>query len=157
MNTTILDIIEEELFQDNIDTQLKDNCIYWKDNFGAENEIHANQIAANGRLIAWWQKNEVGKELVRIKVSDNIIVNWRPPINTMGLGSSGCDVIKFYHQFLVIKYKDKHRYRIFIIDTSTMQIEEIDADKSTKTLKLNGNKLIVKDMEYDITITQVDT
>ncbi len=153
MNKDILDIIAEELFQDNVDTELKDDCIYWKDNFGAENEIHINQIAFNGHLIAWWQENEIGKELVRIKVKDEIIVNWRPPINTMGLGSSGCDCIKFFHHFLVIKYRDKHRNRIFIIDTNYIQVEEIETDGYTKKVKLNGDKLLIRDMGSDLTIT----
>ncbi|WP_452222091.1 hypothetical protein [Lacinutrix salivirga] len=155
MNKDILDIIEEELFKDNIDTELKDDCIFWKDNFGTENEIHINQIAVNGHLIAWWQKNEVGKELVRIKVKDGIIINWRPPINTMELGSLGCDYIKFYFQFLIVKYKDKHRHRIFIIDTKHIQVEEIETSGYTQNVKLNGDKLLIRDMGYDIIITTV--
>ena len=152
MNKDILDIIEEELFQDNIDTELKDDLICWKDNFGAENEININQIAVNGDIIAWWQNNEVGKELVRIKVKDGIIINWRPPINTMGLGSSGCDFIKFYHQFLIVKYQDKHRKRIFIIDTNCIQVEEIGTDGYTKKVKMKGNRLFIRDMGYDVEI-----
>ena len=157
MNKEIVEIIQEELFQDNIDTELKDVCIFWKDNFGAENEVQFKQIAVNGDLIAWWQKNEVGKELVRIKVKDGIIMNWRPPINTIGLGFPGCDFIKFYHQFLVIKYRDNHHYRIFIIDTNLILVEEIDKDGYTKKVEMNGKRLLIKDMGYDITIIQTGT
>lgn len=157
MNRKVIDIIEEELFQDNIDTELKDDCIFWKDNMGAENEVQFKQIAVNGNLIAWWQKNEVGKELVRIKVKDGIIINWRPPINTMGYGFPGCDFIKFYHHFLVIKYRDKHHYRIFIIDTNTILVEEIAKDSYTKKVKMNGKTLLIRDMGYDITIKPTDT
>lgn len=156
MNKEILDIIEEELFQDNIDTELKDDCIYWKDNFGAENEIQLKQTAINGNLIAWWQQNEVGKELVRIRIENGVIINWRPPINTMGLGSGGCTIIKFYHHLLVIKYRDKHRHRIFIIDTNTILVEEIGKDGYTKKVKMNGKTLRISDMGYDIIIKPTD-
>lgn len=155
MNKDIIHIIEEELFQDNIDTELKDDCIFWKDNFGAENEVQFKQIAVNGHLIAWWQKNEVGKELVRIKVRDGIIINWRPPINTMGLASLGCDYIKFYFHFLVVKYKYKHRYRIFIIDTKYIQVEEIETSGYTKNVKLNRDRLLIRDMGDDVIVTTV--
>lgn len=154
MTTNILDLIEEELFQGNIDTEIKNGAIYWKDNLGAENEIHTNQTAINGTVMAWWQKNEVGKDLVRIKIKDDLIINWRPPINTMGTESSGCDYINFYHQFLIIKYKDKHRGRIFIIDTNCIQVEEITTDGYTKKVLFNRNKLHIKGMGYDIVITE---
>ena len=157
MDRDILDIIDEELFQDNIDTEFKDDCISWKDNSGAENEIQFKQTARNGNLIAWWQQNEVGEELVRIKRENGIIINWRPPINTMGLSSGGCNIIKFYHQLLVIKYRDKHRHRIFIIDTNTILVEEIAKDSYTKKVKMNGKTLLIRDMGYDITIKPTDT
>jgi hypothetical protein len=47
MNKDILEIIEEELFQDNVDTEIKGDFIHWKDNLEAENEILISQIATN--------------------------------------------------------------------------------------------------------------
>ncbi len=146
MKNKVLEIIEEELFQDNIDTELKENSIFWKDNFGTENEINNDQIAVNGNVIAWWQKNEVGKELVRIKVQDDIIINWRPPINTMGLNFGGCGFIEFYLEFLILKYRDKHRERIFIINTKNLKIVEINTEGGTKGMILIKNNLYIKEL-----------
>lgn len=158
MNQKILSIIEEELFQDNIDAELEANRIYWKDNFGAENEILIHQIAVNKNLIAWWQNNEVGKELVRIKINDGVIINWRPPINTMGMPSMGCNFIEFYLKFLIIKYQDKHRERIFIIDTNNIQIEEIKTNGYKKKVKLIGNQLFIQEEpKGQITMTSIQT
>lgn len=75
MNTDLLNLVDEELFLDNIDTEIDDNRIFWMDNLGAENEVLVNQIATNGSQLAWWQKNEVGKELLRIKIKDGLIMN----------------------------------------------------------------------------------
>lgn len=145
MANKILELIDEELFQDNIDTEIKGDVIYWKDNFGAENEIHSYQTAMQDEMIAWWQSNEVGKELLRIKIQTGIIINWRPPINTMGLGSMGCDFLKFYEHYLIVKYTDKHRQRVFIINVKTLNIQEIKSEGYTKDLELIGNKLYLKD------------
>lgn len=158
MNQKILNIIEEELFQDNIDTKLEANLIYWKDNFGAENEVRIDQIAINKNRIAWWQNNEVGKELVRIKINDDTIINWRPPINTMGLSSMGCDFIEFYLEFLIIKYQDKHRERVFIIDTNNILTEEIQTSGYRKKIKLVDNKLFLQEQPNgQITMTSIQT
>lgn len=147
MQNEALDIIDEELFQDNIDTDIVDGKIVWKDNFGAENEIESDQIAVNGDIIAWWQKNEVGKELVRIKIQEGFIINWRPPINTMGTNSMGCSFIEFYNEFLVLKYRDKHRERIFIINTKNIAAEEIKLKSYRKQMKLVDKELYIKEVE----------
>jgi hypothetical protein len=126
MRNTVLDEISEELFQDNINTEINNDTISWIDNFGAKNEIYLHMTATDHDMIAWWQCNEVGKELVRIKMKNEIIINWRPPINTMGLGSFGCKFIKFISSILVIVYNDKHTNRIFTINTTTLNIQEID-------------------------------
>ena len=144
MTHNTLDIIEEELFQDNIDSEIKENAIYWKDNHGAENVIRKSQTAVAGERIAWWQQNEVGKELVRIRLKKDLIVNWRPPINTMGLGSMGCDFLEFYEDFLVLRYRDKHRERVFIIHLENLEIEEINLKGYKKKMKRVEEKLYVK-------------
>jgi hypothetical protein len=144
MKQDILHLIEEELFQDNIDTEIEDYRIYWTDNFGAENEVYRSQTAVSNNRIAWWQKNEVGKELVRIKMSKDTIINWRPPINTMGLSSLGSSFMKFYKDFLILKYQDKHRERVFVINTNPIQIEEIKGEGYRKNIKLVDNLLYVK-------------
>ncbi len=125
MNTDLLNLVDEELFLDNIDTEIDDNRIFWMDNLGAENEVLVNQIATNGSQLAWWQKNEVGKELLRIKIKDGLIMNWRPPINTMGLASAGCSFIEFKDHLLTVTYRDKHKDRTFNIDTQTLVIIEL--------------------------------
>jgi len=125
---------------------LKDHSIWWKDNLGAENEIHRSQTVRDGDKIAWWQINEVGKDLVRICLQKDRILNWRPPINTMGLGSAGCSFIAFCLDFLILKYRDKHRERIFIIQTQNILAKEIQIAGFTKELKLIDGELFIKDL-----------
>lgn len=85
----IFDIIEDELYLTVPDFKIEEDRIFWKDTFGAEIEISRHSTAINDRgIFAWWQSNEVGHELVRIKINKDIIINWRPPINTMGKPSS---------------------------------------------------------------------
>ena len=143
----ILDLIEEELFQDNIDTEIENDRIFWTDNFGAENEVLRSQTARNGAIIAWWQMNGVGKETVKIKISNQVTLNWRPSINTMGLSSLGCSFIEIHKNFLILKYKDKHAERIFVFDYKKMKETEIHTRGKTKYLKLEGNKLIVNNLD----------
>lgn len=144
MTENILDIIEEELFQDNIDTDIKDNTIVWKDNFNAENEVHLHETAKHNGIVAWWQRNEVGKELVRIKLSDALIINWRPPINTMGLISDGCSFIQFYQHYLIVKYRDKHGERAFVININKLTFEELAMKGRDYDFELIENQLIAK-------------
>lgn len=140
--------IEDELFLDNINTEIKEDEITWIDNFGAENSIFSYMTATDEKRIAWWQCNEAGKDLVRIKLESGITINWRPPINTMGLSSQGCGFINFFSQFLIVMYTDKHTNRIFAINTTNFNVEEIN---------FYGNYRRIKQVENEIFVTNSST
>ena len=144
MKNSILDLIDEELFQDNIDTEIRNDSLYWIDNFGAENKIINTMIANNGDLIAWWQMNASGKDLVRIKISNDLIINWRPKLNTAGTHSTGCNFIEFFEHFLIVNYQDKHRERTFVFDSKKLVDKEIRSNGYRKKLKLVENNLFIK-------------
>jgi hypothetical protein len=141
----IFDIIEDELYLTVPDFEIEENRIFWKDTFGAEIEISRHSTAINDRgIFAWWQSNEVGHELVRIKINKDIIINWRPPINTMGQPSSGGH-LQFFENFLIALYQDKHRQRLFVFNIDTLKAEEVVTKGFSKKVKLNGNELFIAD------------
>jgi hypothetical protein len=144
----VLDKIEDELSLDNISTEIKEHEITWIDNFGDENSIFSYMTATDQQRIAWWQCNEAGKDLVRIKLESGITINWRPPINTMGLSSQGCGFINFFSQFLIVMYTDKHTNRIFAINTTNLNVEEIN---------FYGNYRRIKQVENEIFVTNSST
>lgn len=144
----VLDKIEDELFLDNINTEMKEHEITWIDNFGAENSVFSYMTAMDEKRIAWWQCNEAGKDLVRIKLESGITINWRPPINTMGLSSQGCGFINFFSHFLIVMYSDKHTNRIFAINTTNLNVEEIN---------FYGNYRRIKQVENEIFVTNSST
>ncbi|KFF01666.1 hypothetical protein [Chryseobacterium luteum] len=141
----IFEIIEEELYMTVRDFEIEEDRIFWKDAFGAEIEICKYSTAINNQgVFAWWQSNEVGHELVRIKINRDTIINWRPPINTMGQPSSG-GYLQFFENSLVTQYLDKHGERLFIFNVHTLKAEEIITKGFRKKIKLNGNELFVAD------------
>ncbi|MGH1338668.1 MAG: hypothetical protein ACRBFS_21320 [Aureispira sp.] len=144
----ILEEIDEELFQDNIDTEIKKDSLYWIDNFKASNKIYKSQTAVNGNRIAWWQINEVGKDIVKIKLSNDLTICWRPDLNTMGQESQGCNFIEFCQEVLVVKYQDKHRERVFLFNIDHLESKEISTHSRDLTLKMNGKKLVFQS-RYD--------
>lgn len=149
INDDILNKIDEELFQDNISTEINEETITWIDNFGAENKVYKWMTTSNENLFAWWQCNEVGKEVVRIKLENNVIINWRPPINTMGTESLGCSFIKFFLNYLIVIYADKHTNRIFTINTKNIIVEEVNFYGYYKKIKLVDNELFVTKSSSD--------
>lgn len=141
----IFEILEEELYLTVRDFEIEEDRIFWKDAFGTEIEIDKYSTAINNQgVFAWWQSNEVGHELIRIKINRDIIINWRPPLNTMGQPSSGGH-LHFFENFLVTQYVDKHGQRLFIFNINTLKAEEIITKGFTKKVKLNGNELFIKD------------
>lgn len=145
MTESILDVIEDILIKENIDSQRKSHSLHWLDNMGAENEILSYETATDGNKIAWWQRNENGNEIVKIKLENDLVVSWYPPINTMGTHSNGCSFIQFYQQFLIVKYRDKHRERAFIINSDNLQVEEIMLEGRVYEFKLHSNQLMAKE------------
>jgi hypothetical protein len=148
INKTLLEI-EDELFLDNINTEIKEDEISWMDNFDAVNSISSSMTATSEKKTAWWQCNEVGKDLVRIKLENGIIINWRPPINTMGMSSLGCGFINFFSQFLIVAYSDKHTNRIFAINTQDFNVEEINFYVQYNRIKEVDNEIFVSNYSSD--------
>jgi len=134
MEKDLLDLIAEELFLDNIDTEKRGDTLYWKDNMGAENLIEASQTASSGNLLAWWQQNEVGKDMVKLRLAAGVFIHWRPPLKTMGMSYGGCSLLRFYQNRLVVAYRDKHKDRVFTLHTETLAIEEVGGEY----LEVNG-------------------
>lgn len=112
MTLNLLDIIDDELISDGFDTDLLEDEIIWKDGFGAENEVKKTNIAYSGKGIAWWQTSEVGKDLLRIKKVNGLIINWRPESHHSDYGFC-CNWLKWFGEQLIVLYTDKHSQFIF--------------------------------------------
>jgi hypothetical protein len=115
MEINLLDIIDNELIADGFDTELLDDYINWEDGFGANNEIFKQDIAYNGKSIAWWQRNEVGKDILRIRLENEVILSWRPKARHHSWGFL-CGFIQWFDNQLIVKYKNKHTDYIFRFD-----------------------------------------
>ncbi|MFZ4930086.1 hypothetical protein [Chryseobacterium sp. Mn2064] len=142
----ILNLIDEELFMNNIKTEMTEEEIVWKDNFEAENSVSVDKTAVNSRgILAWWQYNEVGKEQVYIRINERTLITWRPPINNPYNNAR----LYFYEQYLIIKYKDKHRERLFIFNIQTLNCEEIILKNLTTQIQITGNELLLRGFYSD--------
>ncbi|MEO1434867.1 MAG: hypothetical protein AAFV80_04980 [Bacteroidota bacterium] len=147
MINDLLKRVDEALELDNIDTEDTEHSLRWTDNFGAENEVYRSQVAAQGKRLAWWQKNGVGKELLRIQLSEDLIINWRPPINTMGMSSMGCHFLEFYEELLIVQYRDKHGDRTFVIDILHLNFVEVRTKGYDKSIQRIDDRLYVQGTE----------
>ncbi len=146
----ILNLIDDELFMENIKTELTEQEIVWTDTFGAKNSVSIHQTAINNNgVIAWWQNNEAGKEQVRIRIDEKTFITWKPPINTLGQSSFSGGLLYFYENYLIIKYKDKHRERLFIFNITTLKAEEILLRNLTTQVKISGNELLLTGLYSD--------
>lgn len=146
----ILTLIDEELFIDNIKTELSEQKIIWTDHSGTENSVSPHQTAINSNgVIAWWQCNEAGKEEVRIRLKEKKILAWQPPINTLVQPTFRDGLLYFYENHLIIKYKDTHYQRLFIFNINTLKDEEILINALTIQVKIIGNELFLGGLYQD--------
>ena len=140
----ILTLIDEELFTDNIKTELSEQKIIWTDHSGAENSVSPHQTAINNDgVIAWWQCNKAGKEEVRIRLKEKKILTWKLPVNTLGQPIFRDGLLYFYENHLIIKYKDNHYQRLFMFNIKTLRDEEILINALTIQIKIIGNELFL--------------
>jgi len=95
--------------------ELKDNEIVWKNIFGAEHIIYEYNIAFQQDMLAWYEDNEVGLDILKLKINKNFILEWKVPVNTMGFSYGGCRFIDFCNNFLVVVYIDKHHDQLVLI------------------------------------------
>ncbi|BAP33109.1 laminin [Chryseobacterium sp. StRB126] len=146
----ILTLIDEELFTDNIKTEVSEQKIIWTDHSGMENSVSPHQIAINNDgVIAWWQCNKAGKEEVRIRLKEKKVMTWKPPINTLGQPLFRDGLLYFYENYLIIKYKDTHYQRLFIFNIKTLKNEEIIINALTIQVKMIGNELFLGGLYHD--------
>ncbi|MDN3691584.1 hypothetical protein QWZ06_04620 [Chryseobacterium tructae] len=140
----ILTLIDEELFTDNIKTELSEHRIVWTDHSGTENSVSPHQTTINSDgIIAWWQWNQAGKEEVHIRLKEKKIITWRPPITTLEQPIFRDGLLYFYENYLIIKYKDTHYQRLFIFNIKTLKGEEILINALTIQVKIVGNELFL--------------
>ncbi|MEJ5104528.1 hypothetical protein [Chryseobacterium sp. MYb328] len=146
----ILTLIDEELFTDNIKTELSEHKIVWTDPSGTENSVSPHQTAINNEgIIAWWQCNEAGKEKVHIRLREKKVITWKPPINTLGQPTFRDGILYFHENYLIIKYKDTHYQRLFIFNIRTLKNEEILINALTIQVKIIGNELFLGGLYQD--------
>lgn len=118
-------LVQEELYAQNVDTEITEDEIVWTDHYGAENSVSEWQTAVSEiGWVAWWLRNDVGNDMVKIWKSRDIVITWHPPLNTMGQSSLG-GRLQFFENFLIIRYYDKHGERIFIFNIPTLNKTEI--------------------------------
>ncbi|PZU79714.1 MAG: hypothetical protein DI529_17345 [Chryseobacterium sp.] len=134
---------------DSTDCELKDDGIFWTDIYGTENHISKFNIAHNNEIYAWYETNDVGIDKFKIKLKENVIVEWRPPINTMGFSWGGCNFFQFYENFLIVSYRDKHGDIVNIINLDNFDIKKFSFDGFRKTIEMNDNEVIIKELYMD--------
>ncbi|AZB23163.1 MULTISPECIES: hypothetical protein [Chryseobacterium] len=146
----ILTLIDEELFTDNIRTEVSEQKIVWMDPSGIENSVSPHQTAINSNgVIAWWQCNEAGKEEVRIRLREKKVITWKPPITTLERPAFRDGLLYFYEDHLIIKYKDTHYQRLFIFNITTLKDEEILINALTIQVKIIENELFLGGFYHD--------
>lgn len=146
----ILTLIDDELFLDNIKTELSDQKIIWKDHSGTENSILPHQTAINNEgVFAWWQCNEAGKEHVHIRLKERNVITWKPPVDTLIKPIFRDGLLYFHKNYLIIKYKDRHYQRLFIFNIKTLKDEEIILNALTIQVKIIDNDLFLAGLYSD--------
>lgn len=139
----LLKLIYEEI--DFKEGQLKDNEIVYKNIFGAEHIISEHNIAFQNNMLAWYEDNDVGFDVLKLKINSNFILSWKVPMNSMGFSYGGCLFIEFSENFLIVLYADKHRNQLVLINTKTFEIENLGVLTRSPSVDLNGNILTVKE------------
>jgi hypothetical protein len=127
------------------DGELEEYKIIWKDIFGAQNYISINDIAYSNEMYAWYETSDIGKDKVKIKWNESLIIEWNLHINAMGISNGGCKFFDFFESFLIVCFADKHRDRFALFNLKTLKIEEISLDGYRKEIFKNGNEIIIKE------------
>lgn len=119
--------------------------IVWKDIFGADNYISINDIANRKEIYAWYKTSDIGKDKVKIKWNESLIIEWNLHINSIGISNGGCKFFDFCESFLTVCFADKHRDRIVLLNLKTLKIEEIPLNGYRKEIIREGNEIIIKE------------
>ena len=105
------------------DAELKDDKIIFRNNYGAENSISIDDIDSNDQMFAWYETSEIGFDKVKIKINEQTTIEWKPPINSMGL-SAGCNFFKFHKNYLIVGYRDKSSDMLAFVDLTNFSVKE---------------------------------
>lgn len=119
----LLEWVYEEI--DFKDGELRNGRIIWKNIFGAEHVVDAEDIAYRDNQLAWYENNEAGLDLLKLKINKNFVLEWKVPVNSMGLSYGGCDFIDFCENYLMVVYIDKHGKTLVLIDTDKLDMTNI--------------------------------
>lgn len=139
----LLKLIYEEI--DFKEGELKDDEIAWKNILGAEHIVSEYDIAFQNDMLAWYENNDVGFDILKLKINSNFILEWKVPVNSMGFSYGGCRFIEFCENFLIVMYADKHRNQLVVINTKTFELEDLGVLSRTPSVDLSGNVLTVKE------------
>lgn len=139
----LLKLIYEEI--DFKEGELKDDEIVWKNIFGAEHVVSKYNIAFQNGMFAWYEDNDVGFDILKLKLNSNFTIEWKVPVNSMGFSYGGCRFIDFCENFLIVMYADKHRNQLVVINTKTFELENLGVLSRSPSVDLSGNILTVKE------------
>ncbi|MCX8533493.1 hypothetical protein [Chryseobacterium luquanense] len=139
----LLKLIYEEI--DFKEGELKDDEIAWKNILGAEHIVSENNIASQNGMFAWYEDNDVGFDILKLKINSNFLLEWKVPVNSMGFSYGGCRFIEFCENFLIVMYADKHRDQLVVINTGTLEIENLGVLSRNPSVDLSENVLSVKE------------
>lgn len=136
----LLKLVYEEI--DFSEGELKEDKIVWRNIFGAEHFVSKYNIAFQNDRLAWYENNDAGLDVVKLKLNKNFTLEWKVPVNSMGFSYGGCRFIQFCNNFLIAVYADKHTNFLAIINIKTFELEKL-AVKDYSSVNLNGNVLTV--------------
>jgi len=138
----LLKLIYEEI--DFVEGEIKEDEIIWKDIFGGENSVSKFDVAFHNNQYAWYETNEVGNDKLKIKINSNFILKWKVPVSSMGFSYGGCRYINFCENFLVVIYADKHRDKLILINTETLNLENVVVLDRVSIVDFKDNRLTIK-------------
>ncbi|KAA0127461.1 hypothetical protein FY557_12635 [Chryseobacterium sp. SN22] len=137
----LLEWVYEEI--DFKDGELKDGKITWKNIFEAEHVVYAKDIAYQDDKLAWYENNEVGLDLLKLKINKNFVLEWKVQTNTMGFSYGGCQLIDFCENYLIVIYIDKHGKTLVLINTDRLDMTRIHLNRYA-LVDFNRDKLVIK-------------
>jgi hypothetical protein len=129
---------------DFVEGELKENEIVWKNIFGAENIVSNYDIAYQRGKLAWYENNESGNDIVKLKINRNFILKWKVSVSSMGFSYGGCKYINFCENFLVVVYADKHRDKLILINMETLNLENVGVLNRVSSIDFKENQLTIK-------------
>lgn len=147
------DIIEDCLIDEGVDAVNEDDAILWEAEMGSFS-IKFKNVAVDGDKLAWYQEEEYGKCLVRIKRSNGIIISWNP------IESNDQDLvfkllyIKWFGNRLIIIFEENLRTKIIQLENLSIAVLY---NGTSSQIAIKEERIYVKDyngeeMVYEISL-----